>query len=112
MCHWICADRNFSTAIQFQVPNEEINFSSNSTCLIDKNNTLYCSESNNCDIICDNIENNYCLYTSTTFWSFVILMSLGNIGFNVCNSMSDAICFDILGIMQFSYSLYFNLLTI
>lgn len=34
---------------------------------------------------------------STTFWMFVLLMSLGTINFNVGNCVSDAICFDVLG---------------
>lgn len=38
-----------------------------------------------------------CLYTSSAFWLFVILMCAGTIGFNVTNSISDAICFDMLG---------------
>ncbi|KAK1120051.1 hypothetical protein K0M31_012779 [Melipona bicolor] len=97
MCHWSCTDKNFSLPIQFQIIDEEISFSSNSTCLIDKNSTLYCSRHNNCTVICDNSNDSYCLYTSITFWGFVLLMSLGNIGFNVSNCMSDAICFDILG---------------
>lgn len=97
ICHWTCIDKNFSVSIQFQALNEEISFSSNSTCLIDKNSTLYCSKHSNCNVICDNLYDSYCLYTSVTFWGFVLLMSLGNIGFNVCNCMSDAICFDILG---------------
>lgn len=99
MCHWTCTNKNFSLSTQFQAINEEINFTSNSTCLIDKNSTSYCSENNNCNVICDKFEDSYCLYTSITFWSFVLLMSLGNIGFNVSNCMSDAICFDILGII-------------
>ncbi|XP_037951798.1 major facilitator superfamily domain-containing protein 6-A-like [Teleopsis dalmanni] len=38
-----------------------------------------------------------CLYRSSTFWLFVIFMCMGTIGFNVTNSISDAICFDMLG---------------
>ncbi|KOC59868.1 Major facilitator superfamily domain-containing protein 6-B, partial [Habropoda laboriosa] len=97
MCHWSCTNKNFSMSIQFQAINEKVNFSSNSTCIIDKNATLYCTHSSNCNVTCDNFENKHCLYTSVTFWGFVFLMSLGNIGFNVGNSISDAICFDILG---------------
>ncbi|XP_073848980.1 major facilitator superfamily domain-containing protein 6 [Musca autumnalis] len=37
------------------------------------------------------------LYRSATFWIFVIFMCCGTIGFNVTNSISDAICFDMLG---------------
>lgn len=36
-------------------------------------------------------------YNSSTFWMFVVLMSLGTINFNVGNCVSDAICFDVLG---------------
>ncbi|KAB0801831.1 hypothetical protein PPYR_04017 [Photinus pyralis] len=59
------------------------------------NASLDCSV---CDAICDDdIENNtHCLYTSFTFWAFIILISLGTIGFNVLNSISDAICFDVI----------------
>ncbi|XP_067628703.1 major facilitator superfamily domain-containing protein 6 isoform X2 [Eurosta solidaginis] len=38
-----------------------------------------------------------CIYSSPTFWLFVIFLCLGTIGFNVVNSISDAICFDMLG---------------
>lgn len=38
-----------------------------------------------------------CYYGTLTFWLFTILMCLGTIGFNVTNSVSDAICFDMLG---------------
>ncbi|XP_053966580.1 major facilitator superfamily domain-containing protein 6 [Anastrepha ludens] len=37
------------------------------------------------------------IYCTSTFWLFVIFMCLGTIGFNVVNSISDAICFDMLG---------------
>lgn len=36
-------------------------------------------------------------YSGFSFWAFVILMSLGTIGYNLTNSISDAICFDMLG---------------
>lgn len=38
-----------------------------------------------------------CFYATWVFWSFVILTYIGTIGFNVGNSISDAICFDVLG---------------
>ncbi|KAF4521538.1 hypothetical protein B566_EDAN009506 [Ephemera danica] len=37
------------------------------------------------------------VYQSTAFWSFVLLMCIGNVCFNVANSLSDAICFEVLG---------------
>lgn len=58
------------------------------------------SSSENCDIFCSNHDaeiDTGCLYKSISFWSFVILMSVGTIGFNVVNSISDAICFDVIG---------------
>ncbi|XP_039282566.1 major facilitator superfamily domain-containing protein 6-like [Nilaparvata lugens] len=36
-------------------------------------------------------------YKGMIFWLYVIFMSLGSIGFNVINSISDTICFDVLG---------------
>lgn len=98
ICHWTCTDKNFSVPIQFQAVKGEASFSLNTTCLPDKNASSYCFAYANCNVTCDNFEDKYCLYTSLTFWMFIILMSLGNIGFNVGNSISDAICFDILGI--------------
>jgi len=44
-----------------------------------------------------------CFYSSWTFWLFVVFTYLGTIGFNVGNSISDAICFDILGDKQMKY---------
>lgn len=38
-----------------------------------------------------------CYYGTVTFWLFTILMCFGTIGFNVTNSVSDSICFDMLG---------------
>ena len=97
MCQWTCMDRNFFVPVQFQGVNKEIDFSSNTTCIVDANMTSYCSENSNCDITCGTFEEHNCLYGSVTFWGFILLMSLGNIGFNVSNCISDAICFDILG---------------
>lgn len=37
---------------------------------------------------------------NSTFWIFVLLLSLGTINFNVGNCVSDAICFDVLGDSQ------------
>lgn len=38
-----------------------------------------------------------CFYKTWVFWVFVVLTYIGTIGFNVGNSISDAICFDVLG---------------
>lgn len=44
-----------------------------------------------------------CYFGTLTFWLFTILMCLGTIGFNVTNSVSDAICFDMLGEKTMQY---------
>lgn len=62
-----------------------------------ENDTAY--GENYCQVRCtENIESEDAdLTASVTFWSFLILMSIGTIGFNVTNSISDAICFDVIG---------------
>nr|CAD7430208.1 unnamed protein product [Timema monikensis] len=62
--------------------------------------TLCGTEVQLCDLTCWPDKSNAgkdCLYGTPAFWGFVLLMSLGTIGFNVANSVSDAICFDVLG---------------
>lgn len=44
-----------------------------------------------------NFDNSHDLYRSLNFWIFVVLISLGSIGYNSINSLSDAICFDLIG---------------
>lgn len=116
-CDWTCLDGlNYSQSIYFNSYHTG-NLSRNSTCLLDvdnnsnnKNNTFIddakvdCSTNNYesiCNVTCKSLDDDgelqNCLYTSATFWGFVLLMSLGNIGFNVSNCVSDAICFDVLG---------------
>ncbi|XP_063992329.1 major facilitator superfamily domain-containing protein 6 isoform X2 [Diachasmimorpha longicaudata] len=61
-----------------------------------------CTPSSDCTINCpvrrDDMEiDTSCLLESYSFWIFVLLFSLGSIAFNVTNSISDAICFDVLG---------------
>ncbi|XP_046659126.1 major facilitator superfamily domain-containing protein 6-A isoform X4 [Homalodisca vitripennis] len=65
-------------------------------------NTSYCAEST---VVCQlgSMVHVSCqkrglgFYSSTTFWMFVVLLSAASIGYNVSNSVSDAICFDVLG---------------
>lgn len=42
------------------------------------------------------------LCRTSSFWFFVLLMTLGSIGFNIVNSASDAICFNALGTLNLS----------
>lgn len=66
-----------------------------SICLVD--HLILNTTDNICDFNCYFNESDAPMYTSTTFWSFVILLCLGTIGFNVTNCISDAVCFDVLG---------------
>ncbi|XP_043488345.1 major facilitator superfamily domain-containing protein 6 [Polistes fuscatus] len=92
-CRWICDNENNSSFLRM---NEEE--SSNAFCMIDSTKISNCSiNNNNCTTSNIILEDTYNLYKTITFWSFILLMSLGNIGFNISNSISDAICFDVLG---------------
>lgn len=51
----------------------------------------------------DNLTLGSCYYFTWTFWIYVILMCIGTIGFNVCNCVSDATCFDMLGDKTMKY---------
>ncbi|XP_018401492.1 PREDICTED: major facilitator superfamily domain-containing protein 6-like [Cyphomyrmex costatus] len=101
-CHWICKDTNLSVPLSLQyTTGKNAIISPNTSCLININDTALCQkefqENYNCNVICDSFENNYCLYTSITFWGFVFLMSLGGIGTSVSLTLTSAICFEILG---------------
>lgn len=52
-----------------------------------------------CKLICQIDETTApdCVVGSVTFWTFVLCLCFGTIGFNVTNSATDATCFDILG---------------
>ncbi|KRT85092.1 membrane transporter, partial [Oryctes borbonicus] len=57
----------------------------------------YCNQT--CHVNCvEDIEiNSSCLYATKNFWFFIVLLCIGTIFFNVANSLSDAICCDIIG---------------
>lgn len=71
--------------------------------------TILCHNENQTQIILGDYENIFtcrtsqdteapsCFYKTWVFWAFVVFTYLGTIGFNVGNSISDAICFDVLG---------------
>ncbi|GJQ77038.1 hypothetical protein Trydic_g23611, partial [Trypoxylus dichotomus] len=56
----------------------------------------YCNQT--CHVNCvENIEiPSTCLYSTPNFWFFIVLLCVGTIFFNVANSLSDAICCDII----------------
>ncbi|XP_018316271.1 major facilitator superfamily domain-containing protein 6 [Mycetomoellerius zeteki] len=99
-CHWVCKNMNFSVRLSFHINQNEAIISPDSTCLLNINQTLLCERSitNNydCNITCDNFENQ-CVYTSITFWIFILLWCLGEISYYTSLGISDAICFGILG---------------
>lgn len=47
--------------------------------------------------MCTTLDKEGCVYHTFIFYGFVTLMSLAMIAYNVGNSISDAICFDMLG---------------
>ncbi|XP_070519204.1 major facilitator superfamily domain-containing protein 6-like isoform X2 [Cardiocondyla obscurior] len=100
-CHWMCKDTNFSVPLSFRAVEREAIISRNTTCVLNANGTLFhqgnATINDNCNVTCDNFKDDPCLYKSVTFWGFVILFLFGHIGFNICTSVNDAICFDILG---------------
>ncbi|KAG5331936.1 MFSD6 protein, partial [Acromyrmex charruanus] len=100
-CHWTCRDTKFSVRLSFYAtsPENEAVISPNTTCLLNFNETALCqrTKTENCNVTCDNFENNYCLYISPTFWGFVFLMSLGTVGIVTSFNINNAICFEILG---------------
>ncbi|GAB0096722.1 major facilitator superfamily domain-containing protein 6 [Sergentomyia squamirostris] len=52
-----------------------------------------------CKLTCEEYTN-LALDNPNIFWTFVVLMCVGTIAFNVINSLSDAVCFDVLGESQ------------
>lgn len=65
-----------------------------------KNVTTISVSPNNASFICRSSEDTEaasCFYKTWTFWGFVLLTFTGTVFFNVGNSISDAICFDVLG---------------
>lgn len=70
------------------------NFTSYNLCHMAANLSSFETTKAHCKVDITNSQN--CLYKTSTFWIFVFLLCLGTIGFNVTNSISDAICFDVL----------------
>lgn len=58
---------------------------------------LTCTPQTTCELICEPVQKGSSFYLGPIFISFVLLMALGSVGYNVTNSISDAICFDVLG---------------
>lgn len=75
---------NLNNSIEYLIEEEGIN------CL--SNQTYTCEEVEEVD--------HRCVYHMWQFWTFIVLMSIGTIAFNVVNSVSDAICFDVIGTLQ------------
>ncbi|XP_071626340.1 major facilitator superfamily domain-containing protein 6-like [Temnothorax longispinosus] len=98
-CRWICNDMNFSMGLSFYPDQQRAIISPDTACLLNVNETSLSQKNvtnNYCNVTCNNFEDQ-CVYTSNTFWSFVYLWSLAEITFSTCLSISDAVCFHILG---------------
>lgn len=106
-CNWMCGAPNNETLLHALLKTSPITntTSENVTLCILRNISSFICDLNNenssqCELSCVLHETEMekdCLYGTPAFWGFVLLMSLGTIGFNVANSISDAICFDVLG---------------
>ncbi|XP_025990967.2 major facilitator superfamily domain-containing protein 6-A [Solenopsis invicta] len=101
-CHWVCKDTNFSMQLSFHADQKKAIISPDTTCLLNINDTLSCqrniTNNYNCNVICDNFKEDKCLYTSIIFWIFVLFMSLGTVSCFTFSSISDAVCFAMLGL--------------
>lgn len=82
--------------LQLNTQSSNINFE---LCLADQRLSLVGNKS--CAISCllDAARQPDCV-TPETFWTFVLLMCVGTIGYNVANCVSDATCFDMLGELE------------
>ncbi|PSN39063.1 hypothetical protein C0J52_10097 [Blattella germanica] len=107
ICNWTCGSTYNETRLEALLKLlPENNYTSDNTmpCIVGNRSSFYCSpyrfNYSNCEFSCvlhETEREKDCLYGTAAFWGFVLLMSLGTIGFNVANSISDAICFDVLG---------------
>ncbi|XP_024869633.1 uncharacterized protein LOC112453245, partial [Temnothorax curvispinosus] len=98
-CRWICNDMNFSMELSFYPDQQRAIISPDTACLLNINETSLSQKNvtnNYCNVTCNNFEDQ-CVYTSNTFWIFVLLWSLGETSFSTCLSISDAVCFRMLG---------------
>lgn len=94
-CTWSCLEQVNKTKIAangYIFKDHDYNF-----CVEDPRNVNTVGCPSNVNLTCRVLEKEDCLYGTITFWGFVALMSIGTIGFNVANCVSDAICFDVLG---------------
>jgi len=107
LCNWMCGALNNETHLHALLKTSPItNTTSNNVtpCILGNISSFICDlnneNSSHCELSCVLHETEMekdCLYGTPVFWGFVLLMSLGTIAFNVANSISDAICFDVLG---------------
>lgn len=75
----------------------------NNSCLLSPQNFEYSANDSNCRVFCEKVQNeSYCLYTSLVFWIFVIFIVAGDVIYNICNTITDATCFDLLGWLKYS----------
>lgn len=105
-----CSNPGLVASCQFKCPNSSDTSSQvyfydsfnakldiDTSCLLSPVNLSY-SVKSECSVICERGDlEDFCLYTSLVFWIFVIVMVFAEVGHSVCNTISDATCFDLLG---------------
>lgn len=96
-----CLNQNFTGAYICQVKCNGSRFSLDVLPLVEDSycylGNLTCSSEVVCDMACEPNHKGSSFYMGPIFITFAVLMCLGSIGYNVTNSVSDAICFDVLG---------------
>lgn len=106
ICNWTCGTSDNKTLLDVLLTTSSVTNITNATvipCAVGNASSFTCNPSDNhsqCELSCvlhETEREKDCLYGTPAFAGFVLLMSLGTIGFNVANSISDAICFDVLG---------------
>ena len=106
ICNWTCGAPNNKTHLHALLKTSPITNTTSdkvTPCILANISSFMCDlneNSSQCELSCVLHETEMekdCLYGTPVFWGFVLLMFLGTIGFNVANSISDAICFDVLG---------------
>ncbi|CAH1397868.1 unnamed protein product [Nezara viridula] len=98
-----CTDINICEKSVYQLWNAQLVcgnvtheiFSDDDTLCVSNRPSLNCSNNEPCIATYAKMKSGF--YTGMTFWSFVITISIGSVFCNICNSLADAICFEVLG---------------
>lgn len=96
-CQWNCEkSQDFNNSIYFWGSTVTM---LNNSCILSDTTPIMGNLQPNCKVACERTEEeNACLYKSPIFWCFIILISVSELTYEVVNTLSDAMCFEVLGI--------------